>query len=98
VSDAHKRRGLRGLLTSILERIRYGGRWVDLVADPGHRPEYTIKLYHALVNRGVRARYRVVGVGGGPGTPIGSVGQTIKIIVHRDDLGRAREIQTRLDA
>lgn len=83
---------IRTWITAWLERLRRGGQWTELTADPGHRPEETIAVFHHLQREGVRARYRVVGIGGGPGTPIGSVGQTISLIVHRDDVHRAREL------
>lgn len=75
-----------------IQRLRRLSPWVDVVAQPGHRPDRLVGWYYALRQRGIRVRYRVVGIGGGPGTPIGSVGQTIKLIVHRDDETSAREI------
>lgn len=83
---------LRRGIGSLLLRLRRGGVWTELSADPGHRPEEAITLYHTLRHQGIRVKYRVVGVGGGPGTPIGSVGQTISIVVHREDFHRAQRV------
>lgn len=83
---------LRRRIGSLLAQLRRGGTWTELSADPGHRPEEAIALYHALRRHGIRVKYRVVGVGGGPGTPIGSVGQTISVIVHREDFHRAQRV------
>lgn len=43
-------------LLDIIKRIWSGGPWIDLVADPGNRPELTVRTYHALRRRGIRAR------------------------------------------
>lgn len=79
-------------MRDFLRRIWRGGLWTDLIAEAGNRPEWTIRAYYLLQREGIRARYRVVGTGGGPGAPLGSVAQTIKIEVHRDDEQRARGI------
>jgi hypothetical protein len=77
----------------LVDRLRRGGVWTELSSDPGHRPEHTIALYHSLRRNGIRVKYRVIGIGGGPGTPIGSVGQSISILVHRDDFHRAQHVR-----
>ena len=75
-----------------LRQIWSGGTWTDVIAEPGHRPEFTVRAYYELQRKGLRVRYRVIGTGGGPGAPLGSMAQTIKIEVHRDDLAAARAV------
>ena len=82
---------LRRHLARLFKRLFSGGTWADLVASPGNRPEEAIDAFHTMRSRGIRVRYRVVGIGGGPGAPLGSVAQTVKVEVHRDDLRRAHE-------
>lgn len=84
------------LLLSLLRRLRGSRsrrvRYIDLFSDPGHRPERAVVLYHYLRRHGIHARYRVIGIGGGPGTPIGSVGQSLTVRVPRSEESRAREL------
>lgn len=82
----------RRWIRAIAEYLRRGSLWTELASDPGHRPEEAISLFHLLRREGIRVRYRVVGIGGGPGTPIGSVGQTLSLIVHRDDVPKAQQL------
>lgn len=59
----------------------------------GNRPEYAARLHAILRQRGIRSAYHVVGTGGGsPAGGIGSVSQSIKLMVHRDDYHQARQI------
>lgn len=62
------------------------------MAEAGNRPERVVRAYYLLQRHGIAVRYRVIGTGGGPGTPLGSMAQTIKIEVHHEDEQRAREI------
>lgn len=79
-------------IRDLLHRIWRGGPWTDLIAEAGHRPDRIIHAYYLLRNNGIPVRYRVVGTGGGPGAPLGSMAQTIKIEVLREYEQQAREI------
>lgn len=91
------RRAVLAALQRAVDRVREGGRWKQLTAQPGNRPEYVTGLHSALRHHGIRCVYHVVGTGGGtPAGGIGAVGQTIKLLVHRDDFHRARRIMSQI--
>ena len=81
-----------------LKRLLEGLRtWVPLTSEPGVRPEFVTRLYSRLRSAGVRAKYKVVGTGGG--ATLGGIShyrQTVEVQVHKDDLYRARRIMTEL--
>jgi hypothetical protein len=87
---------VKRLLKRIWERFREGGTWQQLMAEPGNRPEYVTRVHAALRAQGIRSTYQIVGTGGGtPAGGLGSVSQTIKLLVHRDDYAEARRIMDR---
>lgn len=83
---------LKDAFRDVRGRLPASDPYVDLFTDPGHRPQQAVVLYHHLRRNGIHARYRVVGIGGGPGTPIGSVGQNLTVRVPRSEEPRAREL------
>lgn len=70
--------------------------WQDVHAAAGYRPDSAVRLHHALRAAGVRSRYRAVGTGASFASLGNATNQTVKVLVHRDDLHRAREVAARL--
>jgi hypothetical protein len=90
--------------TTLLQRIKHAlqraasaiaasGSWRQLTAVRGNRPDHVTRIHSILRSHGVRCTYQVVGTGGGtPAGGIGAVSQTIKLLVHRDDFHKAKQI------
>ena len=94
-------RGPGRVLSLALDLLFEGRVWKEFWVSRGDRPDYATRLFSILESRGVRCRYQVVGPSGGTigGVSINTAaGQTFKVLVHRDDLYKAREVMSRLDA
>lgn len=76
--------------------IREQRTWTQLQAAPAHRSADVTRLYHALLREDLRVRYKVTSpMMSASGLHRGGT-QTAVVLVHRDDLPRAREIQSTL--
>ncbi|MFP4331536.1 MAG: hypothetical protein ACLFP6_12530 [Spirochaetaceae bacterium] len=92
---------MAGYLAQLRERIKSTlaslHTYEQLTSEPGVRPEFVTRLYARLRAQGVRAKYRVIGTGGG--ATMGGIShyrQTVEIQVHKEDLHKARRIMTEL--
>lgn len=89
---------LRRSAARIVERLLRPSEWQELTVVRGNRPEYATRLHDMLRRQGIRSVYRVVGTGAGhPAGGIGSVSQNIKLLVHRDDFHRARQVMAQMN-
>lgn len=81
-------RTLKGVVSQALGLLFHPRLWEDFWMEAGHRVEFAVRVQMALSAEGIRCWYQVVG----PGVRSGgsSAGQTVKVLVYRDDLYRAR--------
>jgi hypothetical protein len=94
-------RGLGRALSFPLDVVFEGRVWKEFWVAQGDRPDYATRLFSVLQSQGVRCRYQVVGLSGGSfgGAAMNSAAsQTFKVLVHRDDLYRARQAMSQMDA
>lgn len=92
-------RGLGRLLSAVLDILFEGRTWKEFWVARGDQPDYATRLYGVLQGQGVRCRYQSVGppgVGVGGGAQTGAA-QTLKVLVHRDDLYKARQVMSQLE-
>jgi hypothetical protein len=94
-------RGVGRVLSLALDLVFEGRVWKEFWVARGDRPDDATRLFSVLQSQGVRCRYQVVGLSGGTfgGAAMNSAaGQTFKVLVHRDDLYRARQAMSQLNA
>lgn len=75
--------------------------WVVLHESPAYRPDVTTRLHTRLRQRGLRCKLKVIGTGLGSQstTFMGdrSLGQSYRLLVHQEDVAKARSIIDDLD-
>lgn len=94
-------RGLGRLLSAVLDIVFESRTWKEFWVARGDQPDYATRLYGVLQGQGVRCRYQVVGPaasGMGGFTMHTASSQTLKVLVHRDDLYTARQVMSQLES
>ena len=71
--------------------LRYAEQWVEMRAEPGHRPGRLHRIHATLRANGVQTRLRQSG-GGSAWMGLGSPGINTSLLVRKRDMSKAREV------
>ncbi|MEX2430543.1 MAG: hypothetical protein WD645_01330 [Dehalococcoidia bacterium] len=80
----------------IASKVHDHRTWKEFYAAPGYRPDAATRLHAALRFRGVRCKYETVGLGNNFAGMGNATNQTLKVLVHRDDLSAARQVKAEM--